>query len=145
VEQPVARIDVQNPEAILVEERRDAIEVRAVADENRVVPRGHEAVVVLVDHIDPITQIQKRLNDLPRLPPVRMIVGNRLSFLEKEGHISVADEHAADGLPIWLTAVDSSLEAAHFLRNGPHEVQNIAEEDPERVVLQTPQQLTHRS
>src|SRR6187549_3524472 len=68
MEQPVARIDMQDLDAILIEKSSDSMEIGAVPNKNRVVPRWDKAIVLFADNVDSIAQVQKRSGHLPGLP-----------------------------------------------------------------------------
>jgi hypothetical protein len=67
-------IDVQDLDAVLIQEARDPFKICPVADKNGVVPRRDKPLIVFIDYIYAISKIEKSPRDLPRFPSVRMVV-----------------------------------------------------------------------
>jgi len=90
MEQPVTRIDMQDLDAVFIEKLSDSMEIGAVPNKNRVVPRWDKAVVLFADNVDSIAQVQKRPGHLPGLPSTRVVAGYWLASFQEKGYIAVA-------------------------------------------------------
>jgi len=90
MEQPMTRIDMQDLDAVFIEKLSDSMEIGAVPNKNRVVPRWDKAVVLFADNVDSIAQVQKRPGHLPGLPSTRVVAGYWLASFQEKGYIAVA-------------------------------------------------------
>src|SRR5688572_32010162 len=125
----MARIDMQNLDAILIEKLSDPLKIGPITYKHRVVTDWDEPVVVVVDHVHSVAEIQKGSRYLPGLPSVRMVIRHGLARLQEKGRIVEANQDAANWPVFRLASADSPPQAHHLLRHLQNEVPQVAQEN----------------
>ena len=96
IKEPVCCIEMENFNAIVIEQTSKPMKVNAITYKDRVIFGRHETIVVFVNDVDTIAQIDEGFSDLPRFPSVGMPCKIRVLAPREEGIVVIAEQNVSD-------------------------------------------------